>query len=113
MQEYDSKCLKMYLITLKVFFKNFKIFAPITKVNEGESNTPCPGTLEVTLLGLKNSATNTHNAHNLTTFMALIFVSTSNYRCPNGHRVQASEFKFQVAILPQYLHCSQDFPFFS
>jgi hypothetical protein len=44
MQEYDAKCLKMYLITLKVF----KMFAPITKVNEGESNTPCPSTLEVT-----------------------------------------------------------------
>jgi hypothetical protein len=27
-QEYDSKCLKMYLITLKVF----KLLAPITKV---------------------------------------------------------------------------------
>jgi hypothetical protein len=24
------------------------MFAPITKVNEGESNTPCPCTLEVT-----------------------------------------------------------------
>jgi hypothetical protein len=24
------------------------MFAPITKVNEGESNTPCPSTLEVT-----------------------------------------------------------------
>jgi hypothetical protein len=24
------------------------MFAPITKVNEGESNTACPGTLEVT-----------------------------------------------------------------
>jgi hypothetical protein len=23
------------------------MFAPITKVNEGESNTPCPSTLEV------------------------------------------------------------------
>jgi hypothetical protein len=28
------------------------MFAPITKVNEGESNTPCPSILE--LLGLKN-----------------------------------------------------------
>jgi hypothetical protein len=41
MQEYDSKCLKMYLITLKL--KVFKIcpnvFAPITKVNEGASST--------------------------------------------------------------------------
>jgi hypothetical protein len=26
------------------------MFAPITKVNEGESNTPCPSTLEVTYL---------------------------------------------------------------
>jgi hypothetical protein len=34
----------MYLITLKVF----KMFAPITKVNEGESNTLCRRTLEVT-----------------------------------------------------------------
>jgi hypothetical protein len=34
MQEYDSKCKKM--------------FAPITKVNEGMSNTPCSSTLEVT-----------------------------------------------------------------
>jgi hypothetical protein len=24
------------------------MFVPITKVNEGESNTPCPSTLEVT-----------------------------------------------------------------
>jgi hypothetical protein len=24
------------------------MFAPISKVNEGESNTPCPSTLEVT-----------------------------------------------------------------
>jgi hypothetical protein len=47
MQEYDSKCLKMYLITLKVF-KIFLKNAPITKVNEGESNTPCRSTLEVT-----------------------------------------------------------------
>jgi hypothetical protein len=48
MQEYDSKCLKMYLITLKVFKIFLKIFVPITKVNEGESNTPCLCTLEVT-----------------------------------------------------------------
>jgi hypothetical protein len=48
MQEYDFKCLKMYLITLKVFKIFFEMFAPITKVNEGESNTPCPSTLEVT-----------------------------------------------------------------
>jgi hypothetical protein len=51
MQEYDSKCLKMYLITLKVLKICYKIFVPITKVNdmnEGESNTPCPSTLEVT-----------------------------------------------------------------
>jgi hypothetical protein len=48
MQEYDSKCLKMYLITLKVFKICLKMFVPITKVNEGESNTPCPSTLEVT-----------------------------------------------------------------
>jgi hypothetical protein len=34
MQEYDSKCLKMYLITLKVF--KIKMFVPITKVNEGD-----------------------------------------------------------------------------
>jgi hypothetical protein len=27
------------------------MFALITKVNEGESNTPCPSTLEVTLSG--------------------------------------------------------------
>jgi hypothetical protein len=40
MQEYDSKCLKMYLITLKVFKILKKMFAPITKVNEGESNAP-------------------------------------------------------------------------
>jgi hypothetical protein len=53
-QEYDSKCLKMYLITLKVFKMCIKFLAPITKVNDGESNTPCPSTLEVTLLGLKN-----------------------------------------------------------
>jgi hypothetical protein len=48
MQEYDSKCLKMYLITYKVYKICLKIVAPITKVNEGESNTPCPSTLEVT-----------------------------------------------------------------
>jgi hypothetical protein len=49
MQEYDFKCLnKMNLITLKVFKICLKMFAPITKVNEGESNTPCPSTLEVT-----------------------------------------------------------------
>jgi hypothetical protein len=36
MQEYDSKCLKMYLITLKVFKICLKMFAPITKINEGE-----------------------------------------------------------------------------
>jgi hypothetical protein len=48
MQEYDSKSLKMYLITLKVFKICLKMFVPITKVNEGESNTPCPSTLEVT-----------------------------------------------------------------
>jgi hypothetical protein len=48
MQEYDSKCLKMYLIPLKVFKICLKYLAPKTKVNEGESNTPCPSTLEVT-----------------------------------------------------------------
>jgi hypothetical protein len=48
MQEYDSNCLKMYLITLKLFKICLKMFAPITKVNEGESNTPSPSTLEVT-----------------------------------------------------------------
>jgi hypothetical protein len=48
MQEYDSKWLKMYLITLKVFKICLKYFAPITKVNDGESNTPCTSTLEVT-----------------------------------------------------------------
>jgi hypothetical protein len=49
MQEYDSNCLKMYLITLRIHFTSI-FFAPITKgkVNEGESNTPCPSTLEVT-----------------------------------------------------------------
>jgi hypothetical protein len=26
------------------------MLAPITKVNEGESNTPCPSTLEVTYM---------------------------------------------------------------
>jgi hypothetical protein len=46
MQEYD--CLKMYLITFKVSKICLKMFVPITKVNEGESNTPCPSTLEVT-----------------------------------------------------------------
>jgi hypothetical protein len=35
MQEHDSKCLKMYLITLKVFKICYKMFAPITRVNEG------------------------------------------------------------------------------
>jgi hypothetical protein len=37
MQEYDSKCLKMYLIniTLNVFKICEKIFVPITKVNKG------------------------------------------------------------------------------
>jgi hypothetical protein len=48
MQEYDSKCLKMYLITLKVFKFVKNLFAPITKINEGESNTPCPSILVVT-----------------------------------------------------------------
>jgi hypothetical protein len=48
MQEYDSKCLNMYLITFKVFKICLKMFALITKVNKGESNTPCPSTLEVT-----------------------------------------------------------------
>jgi hypothetical protein len=38
----------MYLITLKVFKICLKMIAPITKVNEGESNTPCPSTREVT-----------------------------------------------------------------
>jgi hypothetical protein len=47
MQEYDPKCLEMYLITLKVFKICQQIFVPITNVNEGESNAPCPGTLEV------------------------------------------------------------------
>jgi hypothetical protein len=47
-QEYDSKCLKMYLITLTAFTICYKFLAPITKVNEGESNTPCPSTLEAT-----------------------------------------------------------------
>jgi hypothetical protein len=47
-QEYDSKCLKMCLITLKVFKICQKMFVLITKVNEGESNTPYPSTLEVT-----------------------------------------------------------------
>jgi hypothetical protein len=42
MQEYDSKCIKMHLITLKVFKICLKFLAPITEVNEGESNTPCP-----------------------------------------------------------------------
>jgi hypothetical protein len=46
MQEYDSKCLKMYLITLKAFKICKKMFAPITKVNEGESNIPCPSTVD-------------------------------------------------------------------
>jgi hypothetical protein len=48
MQEYDSKCLKMYLITSKVLKICQIFFAPITKVNQWESNTPCPSTLEVT-----------------------------------------------------------------
>jgi hypothetical protein len=38
----------MYLITLKVFKICLKMFAPITNVDEGESNAPCPSTLEVT-----------------------------------------------------------------
>jgi hypothetical protein len=46
-QEYDSKCLKMYRITLKVFKICEKMYV-CAKVNEGESNTPCPSTLEVT-----------------------------------------------------------------
>jgi hypothetical protein len=29
------------------------MIAPITKVNEGESNTPCPSTLEVTYSSVK------------------------------------------------------------
>jgi hypothetical protein len=41
MQEYDSKCLKMHIITLKVFKICTNFWARITKVNEGESNTPC------------------------------------------------------------------------
>jgi hypothetical protein len=40
--------VKMYLITLKVFKICLKFLGPITKVNEGASNTPCPSTLEVT-----------------------------------------------------------------
>jgi hypothetical protein len=39
MQEYDSKCLKMCLITLKVFKICSKMFALITKVNEGVKYT--------------------------------------------------------------------------
>jgi hypothetical protein len=39
MQEYDSKCLKMYLITLKVFKICQIFFVPITKVNEGVKYT--------------------------------------------------------------------------
>jgi hypothetical protein len=56
MQEYDSKCLKMYLITLKVFKICLKMFAPITKVHERESNTPCPSTLEVTYSSVEKSS---------------------------------------------------------
>jgi hypothetical protein len=41
---------KMYLITLKVFKICLKMLAPITKVNEGELNTPCPSTLELVTL---------------------------------------------------------------
>jgi hypothetical protein len=48
MQEYDSKYLKMYLIAIKVSKICLTIFAPITKVHEGESNTPFTSTLEVT-----------------------------------------------------------------
>jgi hypothetical protein len=55
MQEYDYKCIKMYLITLKVFKICWKMFAPITKVNEGESNAPCPSTLEVTYSSVEKS----------------------------------------------------------
>jgi hypothetical protein len=47
-KEYDSKCFKMYFITLKVFKICQRFLVPITKINEGESNTPCPSTLEVT-----------------------------------------------------------------
>jgi hypothetical protein len=47
MQEYDSKCLKIYLITFKISKICLKMLAPINKVNEGESNTPS-STLEVT-----------------------------------------------------------------
>jgi hypothetical protein len=43
-----QESLKMYLITLKVFKMCLQFLAPTTKVNEGESNTPCPSTLEVT-----------------------------------------------------------------
>jgi hypothetical protein len=42
------KSLKMYLITIKVFKICLEFLVPITKVNEGESNTPSPNTLEVT-----------------------------------------------------------------
>jgi hypothetical protein len=42
MQEYDSECLKMYLITLKVFKICKKMFAPITKVNEGDVKYTLP-----------------------------------------------------------------------
>jgi hypothetical protein len=48
MQEYDFKCLKMYLITLKVSKIFFKCLHRSPKSIEGESNTPCPSTLEVT-----------------------------------------------------------------
>jgi hypothetical protein len=47
----------MYLITLKVFKICLKMFAPITKVNEAESNTPCPSTLEVTYSSVEKLST--------------------------------------------------------
>jgi hypothetical protein len=41
------KCILLIPLVYKICQKDFAPMA-ITKVNEGDSNTPCPSTLEVT-----------------------------------------------------------------
>jgi hypothetical protein len=89
LQEYDSKCLKMYLITLKVFKICQKMLEPITKVDEGESNIPCPSTLEVTYSSVE---------------IVLIMGKNMNCVAPWFRRYLAASCYFQTRLCESLIH---------
>jgi hypothetical protein len=52
------------------------MFVPITKVHEGESNTPCPSTLEVTYSSVEKLSKAVHVHYNtVSTFSICGFVN--------------------------------------